>query len=182
MSTAQEEAARAAPRERLGAGARYDSPNARHRELGWARRGTASFARKLNELADIDLDEPSLLQGWNRPALIAHVGYNARALARLVEWACTGVETPMYTSAEQRDAEIKLGATLPSRALRNLYRHSEVHLNVEWRDLADPHWDALVRTAQGSTVPARKLPGCVLGRCGFTPSTCVTAGVLRHPG
>jgi maleylpyruvate isomerase len=59
-----------------------------------ARRGTAFFARKLSELPYDDLDADSLLPGWSRRHVIAHVGYNARAVARLVEWASTGVETP----------------------------------------------------------------------------------------
>lgn len=150
------EEARAELRARQGAGARYDSAAAPARELGWARSGTAYFVRKLNELTDDDLTGPSLLPGWNRAALVAHVGYNARGLARLVEWARTGVETPMYASPEQRAAEIERGATLPARALRHLVHHSAVHLDVEWRDLPDDAWDAQVRTAQGRVVPARE--------------------------
>lgn len=155
MSTAEEDS-RAALRERLGAGARYDDPASPARELAWARRGTAFFARKLNELRDDELDEPSLLPGWSRRALVAHVGYNARALLRLTEWASTGAKTPMYASTEQRNAEIENGATLPARALRNLFAHSEVHLNVAWRDLSDTAWDAEIVTAQGRTVAARE--------------------------
>lgn len=118
-----------------------------------ARRGSAFFSRKLNELSDDELYEPSLLTGWTRAHLVAHVGYNARALTRLTEWAATGVETPMYASPEQRNAEIDLGATLPAQALRNLSDHAIVHLNVEWRDLPEDAWGNLVKTAQGRTVP-----------------------------
>lgn len=150
------EAARESLRARQGSGARYDSPNAPAKELDWARRGTAYFARKLNELNDDELREPSLLSDWTRAELIAHVGYNARALTRLMEWARTGVETPMYATTRQRNVEILLGGTLPARALRNLFAHSEVHLNVEWRDLTDDQWDNEVVTAQGRTVPARE--------------------------
>lgn len=155
MSTPLDQA-REALRERQGAGARYDAPNAPATELAWARTGTAYFARKLNELTDDELDRAGLLSGWNRAALVAHVGYNARALTRLCAWARTGVETPMYQSAEQRNLEIERGATLPGHALRHLFAHSEVHLNVEWRDLTDDQWDHQVRTAQGRTVPARE--------------------------
>jgi maleylpyruvate isomerase len=154
--TVSEEEARAALRARQGAGARYDSPNAPARELAWARRGTAYFARKLNELTDDELDAPSLLPGWSRRHLVAHVGYNARALSRLCEWARTGIETPMYASTSKRRTEIERGATLPARALRNLFAHAEVHLNVEWRDLTDEQWNSEVRTAQGRVVPARE--------------------------
>ncbi|MGP4113266.1 maleylpyruvate isomerase family mycothiol-dependent enzyme [Streptomyces sp. 4N509B] len=151
--------ARAALRARQGRGAREDAPGAPHTELSWARTGTAYFARKLGELPDAGdegLDGPSLLSGWNRRALTAHVGYNARALARLCVWARTGRATPMYATPERRAAEIADGATLPARALRNLVAHAEVHLNVEWRDLPSAAWDAEVRTAQGRTVPARE--------------------------
>jgi maleylpyruvate isomerase len=148
--------AAAALRERQGAGARYDAGNAPHDDLALARLGTAYFARKLTELPDAALDEPSLLPGWSRRHVISHVGYNARALTHLTEWARTGIETPMYTDAGQRDRQILRGVTLPARALRFLFDHSAVHLNVEWRDLTDAQWDAQVRTAQGRTVPVRE--------------------------
>ena len=81
-----------------------------------ARRGTAYFSRKLSELRDDEFDAPSLLPGWTRRHLIAHVGYNARAIVRLTQWADTGIEQPMYESSEARWREIEYGATLnPSR-------------------------------------------------------------------
>jgi maleylpyruvate isomerase len=119
-----------------------------------ARRGTAFFARKLNELSDAELDGDSLLPGWSRRHVTAHIGYNARAIARLVEWAATGVETPMYPSTDVRDHEIDFGATLSPIALRHLFDHSAVHLNVEWRDLPEDAWHHKVRTIQGREVPA----------------------------
>lgn len=119
-----------------------------------ARRGQAYFSRRLGELRNDELDAPSLVPGWTRRHVVAHVGLNARALTRLTTWAATGVETPMYASREERDAEIELGATLPARALRNLSAHAAVHLDVEWRDLPDDAWRAEVRTAQGRVVPA----------------------------
>lgn len=149
-------AARAALRRRQGIGARYDSPNAPAADLDLARRGTAFFARKLNELTDAEFAAPSRLAGWTRAELIAHIGYNARALTRLTEWARTGEERPMYASPQQRNSEITLGGTLPTRALRTLFDHTAVHLNVEWRDLTDEQWDHHVRTAQGRQVPARE--------------------------
>ena len=121
-----------------------------------ARRGTAFFARKLNELTDAELDGDSLLPGWTRRHVVAHVGYNARAVARLVEWAATGVETRMYPSVEVRNHEIDFGATLSPIALRNLFDHSAVHLNVEWRDLPADAWHHKVKTVQGRTVPAEE--------------------------
>jgi maleylpyruvate isomerase len=118
-----------------------------------ARRGQAYFSRKLNELSDADFDGPSLLPGWDRRHVIAHVGLNARALTRLTEWATTGIETQMYASPGQRNEEIDFSATLPVQALRNLSDHAAIHLNVEWRDLKEESWSHPVRTALGRTVP-----------------------------
>ena len=123
-------------------------------DLATARLGTAFFRRALNRVLDDDLDGVSLLPGWTRRHVVAHVGYNARALARLVDWAATGVETPMYDSPEARNEEIEFGATLPPEALRNLVEHSAIDLDVRWRDLASDRWSQIVRTAQGREVPA----------------------------
>lgn len=117
------------------------------------RRGQAYFSRKVNELSAEDFDEPSLLPGWNRRALIAHVGLNARAVRRLVTWAETGVETPMYDSTTQRDDEIDLGSTLNVTAIRNLSEHAAIDLDVAWRDLPEDRWNFEIKTAQGRLVP-----------------------------
>lgn len=143
-------------RERQGAGARYDAKAAPHEMLTLARRGTAYFARRLNELTDEELDAPSLLPGWSRRWVIAHVAYNARALTHLTDWARTGVEHPMYRDPGERERQIIRGANLPDRALRHLFDHTVVHLNVEWRDLTDEQWDFPIRTAQGRIVPVRE--------------------------
>ena len=49
--------------------------------LSVARDGTAFFATKTAQLADIDLGDKSLLAGWTRSHLLAHVAYNARRAA-----------------------------------------------------------------------------------------------------
>jgi maleylpyruvate isomerase len=143
-------------RERLGKGARYDATSAPALELDWARRGTAYFARKLNELTDDELDRPTLISGWSRRRLIGHVGHQARALSRIVEAARTG-QPWSEASDEERLAELN-AATLPARALRNLFYHSEVHLNVEWRDLTASGWNATVILDGGRSVPVRETP------------------------
>lgn len=119
-----------------------------------ARRGTAYFAQRLAELTDDELDEPTALTGWSRKHLVAHVGYNAAALCRLMDWAASGVETPMYASTEQRGLEIEEGSTLGAAALRNLFTHTVARLDEKWRHLPESAWSAEVRTAQGRLVPS----------------------------
>ena len=73
-----------------------------------------------------------------------------------MDWAATGVETPMYSSTEQRAQEIAEGATLNPAALRNLFSHTVARLDEKWRHLPDTAWQAQVRTAQGRLVPAEE--------------------------
>ncbi|MDO9398134.1 MAG: maleylpyruvate isomerase N-terminal domain-containing protein, partial [Herbiconiux sp.] len=120
--------------------------------LAEVRLGQAFFSRALNEVRNDELTRPSRLPGWTRAHVVAHVGYNARALNRLVDWAETGVVTPMYASPEERDAEIELGATLAPRALRHLSDHAAIALDVAWRDLPAERWGATVTTALGREV------------------------------
>ena len=119
-----------------------------------ARRGTSYFAQRLSELTDSELDGETLLAGWTRRHLVAHVGYNAAALCRLMDWASSGVETPMYESPEQRGREIDEGATLSAAAIRNLFDHTVARLDEKWRTASEASWAAEVRTAQGRTVAA----------------------------
>lgn len=119
-----------------------------------ARQGTSFFAQRLAELTDEQFDGPTLLDGWTRKHLVAHVSYNAEALCRLLDWAATGVETPMYESVEQRGRQITEGAALSAAALRNLFAHTAAGLDGKWRNLPEAAWDAQVRTVQGRLVPA----------------------------
>ena len=154
-----EDEAHAALRERQGAGARYDSTAAPAQDLLWARRGAAYFARKLNELDDRALDGPSLVPGIGRRLLVSRIGYQARALARIAEAARNGWTRESLGDPDQPPDDETLGATLPAHALRYLYAHSQVHLNVEWRDLPDAAWDRPVETLDGRRVTPRQTVG-----------------------
>ena len=156
-----------------------------------ARRGTAFFAQRLAELTDDELDGDTLLDGWTRKHLLAHVGYNAAALCRLLDWAATGVETPMYESMEQRGQEINEGATLSAAALRNLFDHTVARLDEKWRHLPESAWDAEVRTAQGRSVPASETVWMrtrevwihavdLVNGARFTSFPNISAGVTAH--
>jgi len=158
VSVTGEEQERKKLKERLGAGACYDSTAAPARDLLWARRGTAYFARKLNELSDADLDAPSCVVGWNRRHVVAHVGYHARHLARLVEAARRGVSVEMLQEPESQNENIEFGGTLPPHALRYLFEHSKVHLNVEWRDLDAAGWAGEIIALTRDIVPIKRTP------------------------
>ena len=153
-----EEQARRDLRLRQGAGARYDSHAAPAGDLLLARRGTAYFARKLSELSDDDLDAASRVPGWSRRHVVAHVSYQARHLARLVEAARHGKALERLVEPDNQNEDVVFGATLPTHALRHLFHHSEVHLNVEWRDLSGAGWSASVTSLDGRAVAVRDTP------------------------
>lgn len=153
-----DDAARAALRARQGAGARYDAASAPAADLLLARRGTAYFARKLGELPDAELAEPSLCAGRSRAEVIAAVGYHARALAEVLANLRNGAEHPPCPPEKALRAEIALGATLPARALRSLVHHAAIHLDVEWRDLSNANWDKRVALSGQETILARATP------------------------
>jgi maleylpyruvate isomerase len=123
-------------------------------QLTITRRGTAYFGHMLTELRDDEFDMQSLLPGWSRRHLVAHVGYNAKALCRLMDWAATGVETPMYESREQRVREIETGAQMDPAALRQFFVRAAGQLDEKWKHHPQRAWSAVVRTAQGRQVPA----------------------------
>lgn len=150
--------ARDALRQRQGAGARYDAQSAPAVELDWARRGTAYFARLLNGLSDADLDAASRLDGLSRRHVIAHVGYHARKLSDIVAWARQGKGKPMPDTLLLDADDVAARATQPARALRNLFAHAGVHLNVEWRDLGDVDWDVIVTDIEGRSLAVRDTP------------------------
>jgi maleylpyruvate isomerase len=142
----------ALPRERQGAGARYDAPTAPAADLLLARRGTAYFARQLNDLTDAELNGPAAMAGRTRRHVVVGVAFQARWLARLAAAARLGLEVETIVEPELFLEDIELAATLPAHALRYLFRHSEVHLNVEWRDLPDEGWTRTVRSLDGQFV------------------------------
>lgn len=139
---------------RQGVGARYDAPDAPAQSLAWARLGTAYFARCLAALSDRELMAPSLKPDWSRSAIVAQTGYHARNLATVLETVRTARPLAMNSdlSIEPSSDQILSGTCLPARALRHLYQHSAVHLNVEWRDLSSEHWSTNVVLNSQTTV------------------------------
>jgi maleylpyruvate isomerase len=126
--------------------------------LDWLAEGTDVFRRDLAALPDDAFAAPCLLPGWTRSHLLAHVGHNARALVRLLSWARTGEETPMYPDIETRNREIAEGAELDPAALRDLVTTSAAELRQAVESLPEDAWPARVVTAQGREVPATEIP------------------------
>lgn len=128
------------------------------RSCAWMDQGTAILDRALSAADDTTLLGPTRLDGWTGRHLLAHLAANADALRNLVAWARTGVETPMYTSMDQRNADIETGALRPVGELRAWYAASAAALAADLDALTDEQWQHPVRTAQGRAVPATEVP------------------------
>ena len=122
----------------------------------WVRTGADLFARGVGQCTDEDLIGDSLLPGWNRAFVISHVSANAQAIGRLLHWARTGIETPMYSSMEDRDREIASGADLPLADLTSWFVDSDRAVQQAFSDLPSDAWSHTVVTAQGREVPAEE--------------------------
>ncbi len=122
--------------------------------LDLARRAQGYFSGLLDTLDNGVLAHPSPLPGWSRGHVVAHVAMNARGFARLVSWAATGIENPMYDSATARDREIEVTAALPPRQLRGLQAQAAANLDQAWDRLPDEAWEHEVLNRHGRAMPA----------------------------
>lgn len=124
----------------------------------WMQHGATLVSDALGALDDADFAALSDLRGWTRAHVIAHLSANAEAVGRLVRWAATGEATPMYSSPEQRGADIEAGSRKTGTALTQWFVRSAAQLDAAMEDLTDRQWETEVITAQGRRVPASETP------------------------
>jgi maleylpyruvate isomerase len=126
--------------------------------LPWLDRGTEFFLAQLASLGDEQLSLPSALPGWSRLHIVSHMARNARALMNLLDWAKTGVESPMYPSPEHRRDDIEAGAQLPAAEVRADAVGDADRLRAALGAMPDGAWGREVRTALGRPVLACEVP------------------------
>ncbi len=68
---------------------------------------TQRYLATVAALSEEQLREPSLLPGWTRGHVVAHVALHAHGVARALRGLRTGEPVPVYDSQEQRDADIE---------------------------------------------------------------------------
>ena len=123
------------------------------RSQKWIAEGTALCRRAL-----VELDGPSLLPGWTRKHVAAHLSLNAEAIGNLVHWAKTGEERRMYASPEQRSADIEAGASRSTDELLAWFDGSAQVLADAMAEVTDEQWQRAVLSAQGKEIPATETP------------------------
>ena len=99
-----------------------------------------ALVRTVDGLDDAAYAEPSLLPGWTRGHVVAHLALNAEALAGVLHGAHLGEPRPMYASQEARDADIaELAATDPA-ALRERFLASIGLFGEAYAAMVDDDW------------------------------------------
>ncbi|MBV8542204.1 MAG: maleylpyruvate isomerase N-terminal domain-containing protein, partial [Pseudonocardiales bacterium] len=125
------------------------------KELSWVSEGQALCERTVMELAD--LRGPARLPGWSRGHVVTHLARNAEGLCRLLTWARTGIETPMYPSVQERDADIEAGSGRDRTEQLDDLRRTGAAFAGAARELSSHHWEATVSTRHGP-LPASTVP------------------------
>jgi maleylpyruvate isomerase len=126
-------------------------------QLDTVAEATTRLLDTVRGLGEADVTEPSLLPGWTRGHVLAHLARNADSLVNLLLWARTGIETPQYPSQFIRDADIEAGAPRP---LAEQLTDNETAAR-RWLSLAQTMppaaWEAIVRTRQGRPIAATEV-------------------------
>ena len=103
---------------------------------------TNRLVRTVDSMTDEQYAEPSLLPGWTRAHVVAHLALNAEGLGGAVHGLNIGEPAPMYESNEARDADIEEVAALSPTKLRErllsgagLFTDAIAHLSEDgWQD------------------------------------------------
>jgi maleylpyruvate isomerase len=120
---------------------------------------TQALEHSIAALTDNQAREPSLLPGWTRGHVLAHIARNADAMINLVRWAKTGVPHPMYPSREERNAVIEAQSGRPIAELRADVHDSAERFRVALGEMEGADWETeLVFGAHERHVTAAAIP------------------------
>jgi maleylpyruvate isomerase len=124
----------------------------------WWTAGERTVADHVERLTDGALSAPSALPDWLRAHVVAHIARNADALVNLLDWARTGIETPMYPSREVRNAGIDQTAGLAPADLKADYAAACKRFADAVANMPAEAWSATLRNMQGGEIPATAVP------------------------
>jgi len=111
---------------------------------------TRRLVRTIDAMADFQFAEPSLLPGWSRGHVVAHLVLNAEGLAGALEGVREEHPVAMYASPEARTSDIDKLSSADPAVLRDrlLASTSAIHEGVE--ELPDDLYAARIERTPGS--------------------------------
>lgn len=108
-------------------------------------------------LPEPDLRAPSLLPGWTRAHVLAHLARNADAIRSLLIGARARQQRRPYASGQARDDDIDASAAQASRELMTDLADSAMALRTMIRQLPDEAWSFSVQMLDSEPFPAAGL-------------------------
>jgi maleylpyruvate isomerase len=108
-------------------------------------------------IAGPDLRAPSLLPGWTRAHVLAHLARNADAMRNLLIGARSGEDRAAYPSAAAREADIEAGSRQKAKDLVADLASSAMALRTVARQLPGDAWQYPVRMLDSERFPAAML-------------------------
>ena len=109
------------------------------------------------EIAESELRRPSLLPGWTRAHVLAHLARGADAMRRLLVGARSGEDRPAYASEQERSDVIEHTAGLRAKELMADLAASAMALRTIGKQLPDDAWRFPVRLRDSGPFPAAQL-------------------------
>ena len=101
-------------------------------------------------ITDPDLRVPSMLPGWTRGHVLAHLARNADGMRNVLVGVRTGQDRPAYASAEAREAGIEQDAGRRATEHAADLADSAMALRTVARQLPDAGWQVPVRMLDGT--------------------------------
>jgi maleylpyruvate isomerase len=114
-----------------------------------------ALVRTVDGLPDEAYAEPSLLPGWTRAHVVAHLTLNAEALAGVLHAAHLGRPQPMYASQAARDGDIAELAAVDPADLRERFLASIGLFGEALGAMADDDWDGSFRRTPDAATAIR---------------------------
>jgi len=127
-------------------------------DLGGCERAHARLLTDLEELADDDIRQASLLPGWTVGHVLNHLRRNAEGFTVMVRAASRGEVGRQYPSAEARDEGIERGADASAEELVGWLRRSIEELVDTWSTLTSEQWANGRGVTLRGEAPVRELP------------------------
>ncbi len=118
---------------------------------------TQRLLATAREIAEPDLRAPSLLPGWTRAHVLAHLARNADAMRNVLIGARSGQDRPAYLSGAARAADIERGAGVPAKELTADLAASAMAFRVISWQLPDAAWLVPVQMLDPPRFPAAQL-------------------------
>jgi maleylpyruvate isomerase len=129
----------------------------REQKLAQIDAATERLQRTVRGFTDADVRSPSLLPGWTRAHVLAHLVGGAGALRNLLDSARTGVALAAYASQRARDEAIEAGARHDAATLLGEVAAAAGQFRAVATAMPASAWERDVLTPTGAAIPAAEL-------------------------